>query len=349
MLTWGKGGRDLPCGTFRAASITIRGSSSSNRGTGTAFKALQTAAAGREGPPHRPTPRSPAEERAWRWLTRAAPQERVIDSLFAGMEPARLRGGGREGRRAAPTRPGTEPAGPSKFGAIEKALAARKLRVLRERPQNAAVARPTGAHAIRNVDDVTGAGGGGEGDGAAVAPAVGDPHHRQPAAVEARVAGEARRNGENDAAAAAAADSGGGPRAGAAGSSEEPVASASAEEEGAARMLQRHARGFVGRRRFQARRVELLRRFWRERTLADLLGAWHAVAARRAHIRRRLRQLQLYYGRYAYRHLAESFEGASIFAAEGKNAMADRYCEWRRQSAVLFAWLLAASAKGGAA
>jgi len=272
----------------------------------------------------------------------------VIDSLFAGMEPARLRGGGREGRRAAPTRPGTEPTGPSKFGAIEKALAARKLRVLRERPQNAAVARPTGAHAIRNVDDVTGPGGGGEGDGAAVAPAVGDPHHRRLAAVEARVAGEARRNGENDVA-AAAADSGGGPRAGAAGSSEEPVASASAEEEGAARTLQRHARGFVGRRRFQARRVELLRRFWRERTLADLLGVWHAVAARRAQIRRRLRQLQLYYGRYAYRHLAESFEGASIFAAEGKNAMADRYCEWRRRSAVLFAWLLAASAKGGAA
>ena len=245
----------------------------------------------------------------------------------------------------APARPGAEPAGPSKFGAIEKALAARKLRVLRERPQNA-VARPTRAHAIRNVDDVTGPGGGGGGEGAAVAPAVGDPHHRRPAAVEAPVAGEARRGGEDDAA-AAAADAGGGAQAGAAGSSEAPVASA--EEEGAARMLQRHARGFVGRRRFQARRVELLRRFWRERTLADLLGAWHAVAARRARIRRRLRQLQLYYGRYAYRHLAESFEGASIFAAEGKNAMADRYCEWRRRSAVLFAWLLAASAKGGAA
>ena len=116
----------------------------------------------------------------------------------------------------------------------------------------------------------------------------------------------------------------------------------------AATTLQAHARRFLARRELRRQQCADLRALWDTRDLAAALAGWAAAAARRRAMRARALALQLAYGKWAHRYLARSFDGAPIFSAEGKNAMADAFCRWRRAVRALFLWFEAAAGRPGA-
>ena len=113
----------------------------------------------------------------------------------------------------------------------------------------------------------------------------------------------------------------------------------------AATTLQAHARRFLARRELRRQQCADLRALWDTRDLAAALAGWAAAAARRRAMRARALDLQLAYGKWAHRYLARSFDGAPIFSAEGKNAMADAFCRWRRSVRALFLWFEAAASR----
>ena len=116
----------------------------------------------------------------------------------------------------------------------------------------------------------------------------------------------------------------------------------------AATTLQAHARRFLARRELRRRQCADLRALWDTRVLVAALAGWADTAARRRAMRARALDLQLAYGKWAHRYLARSFDGAPIFSAEGKNAMADAFCRWRRAVRALFLWFEAAAGRPGA-
>ena len=124
---------------------------------------------------------------------------------------------------------------------------------------------------------------------------------------------------------------------------------ASSAEAGAVAVLQAHARGFLARCELRRRQCDDLRALWDSRALTACLVGWAAAATRRRTMRERVLDLRLAYGKWAHRYLARSFDGAPIFSAEGKNAMADAFCRWRRAIRALFLWFEAASARPPAA
>ena len=58
--------------------------------------------------------------------------------------------------------------------------------------------------------------------------------------------------------------------------------------------------------------------------------------------RSRVRERSLRYGLLQHQMLGKDFEGSSIFAAEGKCAMADAYRAWRMKGFVLTRWQMLA-------
>jgi len=123
-----------------------------------------------------------------------------------------------------------------------------------------------------------------------------------------------------------------------------PPAAASAEAL-AATTLQAHTRRFLARRELRRQQCADLRALWDTRLLAATLTGWADTAARRRAMRARALDLQLAYGKWAHRYLARSFDGAPIFSAQGKNAMADAFCQWRRLVRALFLWFEAAAGR----